>query len=250
MKSSRISIATVSLLCLLVMSTAVAGKKGEQWYMKMTAVVEDGEQIFYDDRSGIFGRLEGAKKNLDRHDIPVFARVNDPEQPASIAIVFETDQEGEDKAGRHYLSNYKAIGDKRQVWDFTIYSGKYGGDVTLYWNGVYTISGEFPDFISIHEPGNPLLGELSLVDRETGEVIPATTASGGMNIFEFNMAGKPARYFRWVQGKLNSSDLKVVTADYVDETLNAASSEGLKSKSRKTKPEPPGWSKSPAKSGN
>ena len=178
--------------------TASASPAPDQWYIKMLALVEQGEQVFIDDRSGIFGRMSDAEFGLDRHDIPTFGDASG----YPLAIVFSLPE----AQGSQFVSNYQEAGTRRTSWDFTIFSSLPTGQVTLAWEGVYIITGEPGARQTALDPNNALFKKLSLVDLETGQVV-AVGGKKGVDQYTFNMDGKAARNFRWVQGKVKKSDL-------------------------------------------
>ena len=205
-------------LASLAATPAMAKPLPDQWFVRTLALAEQGDQLYFDDRSGIFGRLEGAERQLDRHDIPVFQSVSG----ARVAIAF--DVHGDEASGQ-YLSNYQAAGKKRGYWDFTVYSNLSNADITLTWEGAYAITGE-PGALEVAERGDAkLMKRLFLVDRETGEVI-ALGGKRGAESYSFNMGGLAYRKFRWVQGKVRPKDLRLDPAPAVmpNNRLDAAAS--------------------------
>ncbi len=172
-----------------------------QWYMKMTAVVEDGETFFYDDRSGVFGRLSGAGNGEDKHDIPAFSDLTG----LPVAIVFDKDSRWWSK--QQYLSSYTNQGKGRKTWDFTIHSRYPNGQITLVWDGLNVVTGADGDFRTSFNQNDEVLERLTLIDRETGQQIAAKSGNS-LNSYEFNMNGQTERKFRWVQNRVRRSDTR------------------------------------------
>ncbi len=179
--------------------------KAKNWFLQTLVLVEDGENMITDDRSGVIGRLEGAVTGRDLHDVPVFERVNG--SPGAIVLT-HGDAWGED-AGQ-YLTDYRDAGANKQVWNLAVTSNRIGAKVTLYWDGVHQITpraGGGYDWSL--DNGNPVIKSLNLVDLSTGEVIPAATKKGRPNSYSFIMDGSGERLFRWVQGSVSNDDLAI-----------------------------------------
>lgn len=207
-------IKTTTLIASAVLLTALAapasaGGLAKQWYMKMTLLVENGDNLVYDDRSGVFGRLKGARWDADRRDIPAFS--NASRSPG--AIVFDVPNH---ETATQFLSNYKPRGKNRQVWDFTVYSANpngtpTGGTATLVWEGLYEIAIQQGEFVTTEDTTDKVLNRLRLVDRETGQVIRARK-NGELQSYTFDFGDKASRNFRWVQGRPTAEDRQLAPA--------------------------------------
>ncbi|NRB71514.1 MAG: hypothetical protein HRU51_06315 [Xanthomonadales bacterium] len=205
--------ATLAIVLGLLPLSALA--LAPQWYMKMTAVVEDGETFFYDDRSGVFGRLSGAGNSEDKHDIPAFSDLS----ALPVAIVFDKSSRWWSK--EQYLSSYTNPGKGRKTWDFTVYSSFPNGQITLVWDGLNVVSGGDGNFRTQLNQDDEVLDRLTLIDRETGQQIEARTGRT-LNSYEFNMNGKTERKFRWVQNRVRAGDLRPLPIKPVDPGVTKA----------------------------
>lgn len=184
----------------------------KDWYLQTIVLVEDGSDVFVDDRSGVIGRLEGAAEGKDVHDVRAYENVSG--SPG--AIVFTRGDEWGEAAGQ-YLSDYRPSGASKQVWTFVVSSTRPDATVTLAWEGLYEIE-PAPDggYETRLNNGSKVLRRLSLVDLETGEIIPAADKKGMVGTYTFAMNGATERHFRWVQGDVDFEDLQpngVVRAD-------------------------------------
>lgn len=192
---------------------ALAGKPNaepgaEAWYLKTVVTIEDGEDVFFDDRSGVFGRLPGAQEGRDPHDAPVWASV--ASSPAAVVFLRDEADWGED-AGE-YLSDYRPAGDDKQTWTFTVVSSRPDAVATLTWDTFFVITEANGSWLTTPDNDNPTVAELSLIDLETGDKIPAASRSGQMKSYSFNMNGASERHFRWVQGKVSKDDRSLASA--------------------------------------
>ncbi|KAA9133049.1 hypothetical protein F3N42_01425 [Marinihelvus fidelis] len=186
--------------------------KAKSWYLQTIAVTDDGH---FDDRSGVIGRIPGGQDGKDLHDIPAFASVNG----APVAIIMVRGEEWGDHAGE-YLSDYRAPGQGRASWDFVVTSNNPDAEITLGWEGLYTISqnakGGFETTLSNR---NKVLNDLYLVDVDNGTVVGQGIMDDGHIVpYTFAMNGASERHFRWVAGKPRKKDLaydQVVTLESV-----------------------------------
>lgn len=175
----------------------------EAWYMQTVVVVEDGESIVFDDRSGVFGRIPGASELRDSHDVPAFASVAN----SGGAVVFVKSEAAWGEDAGQYLSDYKPAGSDKQTWTFTVASNRPSAEVTLFWESFQVITQDSNGGWLTHEDNdNPTVAQLSLIDLATGERVPASNKKGKMKTYSFNMAGDSERHFRWVQGKVGRDD--------------------------------------------
>ena len=240
---SRKIILSSAALLVLTLSDVAAAPKAQEWYVKMVAIVENAVEadleVFYDDRSGVFGRIEGSQEDFDRHDLPAFVNLSG----AKIAIVF--DVQGSEEHTQ-FVSDYREKGKKRETWTFRVYSNRPDGTVTLAWEGAYLILTKNDQYITELDPDNKVLKKLSLVDLETGEVIPALS-NGRMNSVTFDMNGAKYRNFRWVQNKVKKRDRILDPAELVETAAFTPNVQSTSSKGSKTRqssailPELPGW---------
>jgi len=223
---------TVLLTCLLLASGAPvafagdknASPKAASWYMKTVAVVQDGEEVFFDDRSGVFGRIPGADVGPDRHDVRAFSSVAG--SPAAIVFAKSAADWGAD-AGE-YLSDYRPPGNDKQVWTFTVTSSRTNADVTLYWESFFVISpASNGGWNTVEDNDNHTVAKLSLLDLATGERIPASNKKGLMKSHTFNMNGATKRYFRWVQGRVSKEDMSLAGVSSLDIAPAAATARAI-----------------------
>ena len=240
-KKHLATIVTVAFCSSLLAAPAHAAKT-KQWYMKMIVQAEQGSKLVMDDRSGVFGRLPGAKNFADKHDVPALLNVD--RTPA--AVVFMKEGSQWDVEGP-YLSDYRPAGANRKVWDFTVYSDMPNADVTLAWEGLYQISGKDGDFKSVLKPKDKILNKLSLIDLETGDIYPAIS-KGKLQSVSFNMNGASYRNFRWVQNDISEDDLVLnpAPASIAPASVEAtgAAQRVLVSDSASILPAPPGFNSS------
>lgn len=196
----------LAVIALLLLNTsAVAAKKkpkqATQWYVKTTLSVAHPSNgtVINDTRSGVFGQLDNSQAGYDRFDVPVWAgTANSP-----AAIVFIQGDNFEDQAGE-YLSDYHSTREKADSWSFTVRSTLQSSEVTLNWQGLFTLTtdqnGAFTESLSAD---HKLLRKLKLIDLETGEVIKAVKRQKGkttINSYQFSMEDFTSRQFRWVLG--------------------------------------------------
>jgi len=217
----RITVSVTTLACVFAlaaaMSAAAAPRSGggsttkgsaKDWFLQTLLLVEDGANLYTDDRSGVIGRLEGALEGKDQHDIPAFANVNG--SPGAVVLTHGAEW---GVAAGQYLSDYRPSGSDRRVWTLAVTSNRPNASITLYWDGLNEITPK-PEggFTWQLNNASSALKTLRLVDLETGAVIPALGKKGVLNSYTFEMNGAGERLFRWVQGDVLPGDLVLSSA--------------------------------------
>jgi hypothetical protein len=198
------------LLCLgmlLALSGSAFGKDNSapsnQWYVSVRVSVVNPATgtVHVSDNPAVFGKLEQSEDGRDRHDIKPYGSI----VRARAAAGFIHDDWGDDSG--QYLSDYRKSGSQTDTWVMTVFSSVPGGVVTLKWNGLYeltenTAGSGFP-FLQEKRLDSRTLEDLSLIDLDTGEIIPAIT-DGALNTYAFTMDGATSRNFRWVLGPIKN----------------------------------------------
>ncbi len=210
----RLSVALAAPLLLatgLPVAAAQWTKRVDTWYLQTIATNSSGA---VDNRSGVIGHIHDAAAGFDKHDVPAFSSVIG----APVAVIFHQGESWGEHAGE-YLSDYRAPGKDKQVWDFTVTTSDPNDTVTLSWDGLHLITRRGARFDTQLDARNKGLRRLRLVDLSLGEVATrAANADGSLATYTFQMGGVTERHFRWISGKptdeeLHSSDAQPVNAD-------------------------------------
>ena len=198
----------------------------QTWYLQTIATNSSGA---VDDRSGVIGHIPEGAAGFDKHDVPAFSSVSG----APVAVIFHQGEAWGEHAGE-YLSDYRAPGITREVWDFTVTTSNPDDTVTLSWDGLHVITQNgVPGCDSgagfgIHlEQQNAGLLELRLIDLSLGQVVTtAANTDGTLASYTFNMAGVNERHFRWISGEPTEEELTSPNAVPLDVDATQSTTSG------------------------
>lgn len=201
------------------------------WYLQTVATNSSGA---FDDRSGVIGHIPEGAAGFDKHDVPAFSSVSG----APVAVIFHQGESWGEHAGE-YLSDYRAPGITREVWDFTVTTSNPDDTVTLSWDGLHVISQngaagcDGGAGFGIHlEPQNAGLLELRLVDLSLGQVVTtAANTDGSLASYTFNMGGVNERHFRWISGEPTADELTSPNAVPMDADATQSTTSGAQMRS-------------------
>lgn len=136
----------------------VAQQKG--WYIRLTVQSDTLE-----DKSTVFGYLEGASDTKDRYDSEALSSTG------LYTTVYHTDF-GSIKNYKSDYRAYKAAGEGSDIWIIKVNSGDTAADVTLSWDGItYVTKNPKGGFQEEHKVESTELSQMRLVDVDNGTVI-------------------------------------------------------------------------------
>ena len=154
-----------------------------EWYLRLIAQTPSGDLR---DKNNVLGQLIDSVDGYDSHDLKELAPMAG--RPY-LTIVFPHD----DWVGNegNYSSDYHALKWKEaDQWVFQVMSDETGRDVDLYWENVKVLQQDIS--------GEELMGQMSLEDVDTGELLKIVENGVSLVVYPFNMDGKEVRTFRWI----------------------------------------------------
>jgi hypothetical protein len=200
-------------------------KRVKTWYLQTVATNSSGAM---DDRSGVIGHISEGAAGYDKHDIPAFASVSG----APVAVIFHQDDSWGEHAGE-YLSDYRAPGKTKQVWDFTVTASNPDDTVTLSWDGLHIITQHgAAGFATRLDRQNNGLRILRLIDLSLGRIATrAANNDGSLATYTFQMGGVHERHFRWISGNPTVEELTSPNALPVDADVQQTTADGAQLRS-------------------